>query len=134
MIRVVSKVLFVHPEETVAYTVSLKTKISDHANFSIENANPGGFWGSSIQQLPKDTAVPGSMIVIPFSGVVHSGEPSKLIEIKYLYPTWVRVVQYLSEAEITSVSAKIKVDTSLWTRIKRLWRNSRIEPPTERIF
>jgi len=134
MIRSVSKTVFVHPGETVTFTVDLKSKLSEHANFSIESAHPGGYWGTSIPQLPKDAVVPRDMIIVPLAGVVHDKEKQKQFSVKYLYPTWIRVVQYLSVEEVPTVHAKIRIDTKKWTKLKRLWQKQIIEPPTERVF
>lgn len=134
MIRSVSKTVFVNPDETATFEISLNNKTSEHASFSIESANPGGYWGCSIPQIPKDTKVPSQMIITPFSGVVHLDNPKRILSVKYLYPTWIRVVQYLSAAEKPTVYAKIKLDTKRWTRIKRFWHRFDVERPTERIF
>lgn len=134
MIRSISETKFIHSNETATIAISLKTKFADHANFTIESANPGGWWGTSIPQLPAETKVPRELIVNSFSGVVHSGTPKKTLSIKYLYPTWIRVVQYVSEAEMPTASATIAVDTTLKTRIKRWWRKPDIEQPHERVF
>lgn len=134
MIILVSKRVFAYPGEIVTIKISLKKKLSDHANFAIETANPNGWWGSSVPQLPKDVKVPREMIVQPHAGVVHWDIPEKVIAIKYLYPTWIRVVQYLTSEEVPTVSASIAIDTPFFVKMKRWWSDDEIEQPHERTF
>lgn len=134
MIRSVSKTVYVAPDEIATITVTLNERITDNANFTIESANPGGYWGTCIPQLPKETKVPKEMIVTPFYGVVYNRKPVKTLAIKFLYPTWIRVVQYLSAEEVPTAFAKIAIDTTLRTKIMRWWHKETIEQPHERSF
>jgi hypothetical protein len=104
------------------------------ANFSIETASPGSYWGTAVQQLPTDTLVPKTMQTASYAGVVHELEPTKEIKFKCYFGTWIRVVQYLSRDQIPSVSAKVRLDAKKLERFKRFWRREIIEQPQERLF
>jgi hypothetical protein len=135
MIVKISSPIFARPDETVRVTANLIAKVDEIGNFSIETANPGGFWGTAVIQYPKELKTPKMMQTPTFASVVHKGEPKKIIEYPVLYPTWCRVVQYLNADQVPSVKARIEIaDLSFLERVKRRFSRIEIDPPTERVY
>lgn len=135
MIKTVSRPIFAHPNDKVLVTVELLSKVDEIGNFSIETANPGGYWGTAIPQLPSNLVIPKIMQTQSFAGVVHKRQQKAKIEYACLYPTWLRVVQYLNADQVPSVKARVEIkDLGFKERVKRLFKREKINPPTERIF
>ena len=132
MIRQVSKPTFAFPGETATIVAVLNEKVDAFGPYALETASVGGFWGAAVIQYPKDVAVPKGMQMPAISGVLHAGEKSKTFQFKCEYPTWIRVVQYLPEADKTSVSATISFKRSWKTKLARLFK--RIKRAEERVF
>lgn len=125
--------MFARPEDTVRVKAVLLSKVDEIGNFSIETANPGGYWGTAVVQYPKEFHTPKLMQIPTFAAVVHVKEPEKVLEYPVLYPTWVRVVQYLTADQVPSVKAKIEIADLRWRlRLKRYFNREKINPPTER--
>lgn len=134
MIRSISKTVYVHAGDTATIIADLIPRVDELGNFSIETASPGCWWGTAVQQLPADYVVPKTMQTASFAGTVHKAAPKKTIHFKCYFPTWIRVVQYLSRDQIPAVHAKIKIDASFKTRWRRFWHREKIEQPQERAF
>lgn len=133
MIRVISSVIFARPNDTVKVKAALIQKADEIGNFSIETANPGGYWGTAVIQYPKEFKTPKLMQTPSFAAVVHTKELEKVLEYPVLYPTFVRVVQYLNADQVPSVKAKIEIaGLSLVERVKRHFSRETFNPPIER--
>lgn len=134
MIKTISSVIFARPGDIVRVKAKLLPKVDEIGNFSIEAANPGGFWGTAVAQYPKEMLTPKMMQTPSFAAVVHKGELEKIVEYPILYPTWVRVVQYLNADQFPSVKARIEIkDLGLVKRWKRkLFPDKKLLPPIER--
>lgn len=133
MIRVISSVAYARPNDMVRVKAILIPKVDEIGNFSIETANPGGFWGTAVVQYPKEYQTPKLMQTPTFAAVVHVKEPETTLYYPVLYPTFVRVVQYLSAGQVPSVKAKIEIaDLRLVERVKRFFSREDISPPIER--
>lgn len=132
MIRSVSKILFARPNDKVLIKAELIERVDTIGNFFIETANPGSYWGTAIPQLPKDAQVPNFFQIPSFIGTVSFKQKTKELEFPCLYPTWIRVVQYLSTVQVPSVYARIDIELSRMERFKRMFSRIRAEPPLER--
>lgn len=138
MIRSVSRTIYASPGENVLIRAELIEKVDKIGNFQIETAPPGGYWGIAVPQLPADTVMPRMSQIPSFIGIVSHLEKTTNVSYPCLYPTWIRIVQYLSKDQKPSVFARIDIEQTKWERAKKIFHKIfhrvNIEPPQERVY